>query len=103
MKTLKELTNHEEIWKEIDNIGTKVMALRQLESFTAHWTGGSIEEDNREVFSENVQKAKEKLAEASEALAYASHHIAMDMADQINKNISKKLDKHLSEDIQKLH
>jgi len=103
MKTLKELINHEEIWKKIDDIGSQVMSLRQLESFTAHWTGGSIEEDNTEVLSENVQKAKAKLAEASEALAYASHHIAMDMADQINKNLAKELDKHLSEDVQKLH
>ena len=81
MEKEKQFTDHEIVWKQLEKLNSKLMAIRQSNQFKAHWLGGSIEDNNTEVLSEHIQKAKEELVKASKALSYASHYIAMDMAE----------------------
>jgi len=81
MEKEKQFTDHEIVWKQLEKLNSKLMAIRQSNQFKVHWLGGSIEDNNTEVLSEHIQKAKEELVKASKALSYASHHIAMDMAE----------------------
>ena len=79
MEKEKQFTDHEIVWKQLEKINSKLMAIRQSNQFKVHWLGG--EDNNTEVLSEHIQKAKEELVKALIALSYASHHIAMDMAE----------------------